>query len=130
MNKIATAAIVSLALLGSATVHAAGVDEGKSRSQVVAELQAAKDAGQISRGNLDYPPAFVQTSELSRSQVVAERDAAEAAGQISHGNLDYPPVMTAGAEASRSQVIAERDAAEAAGLISRGNLDYPPQSQS
>lgn len=130
MKKIATAAIVSLALLGSAAVHAAGVDEGKTRAQVVAELQAAKDAGQLSRGNLDYPPAFSQTSELSRAQVVAERDAAEAAGQISRGNLDYPPVTTAGVEKTRSQVIAERNAAEAAGLISRGNLDYPPQSNS
>ena len=91
MNKIITAAVLSLSIFGTSAVHAAPAEQGKTRAEVVAELAAAKAAGQVGRGELDYPPAFENTSSRSREDVVAERDAAERAGLISRGELDYPP---------------------------------------
>ena len=58
MNKTLTATVLALSLLGASAVQAAHAEQGKTRAEVVAELAAANAAGQIGRGEMDYPPAF------------------------------------------------------------------------
>ncbi|CPQ82317.1 Uncharacterised protein [Bordetella pertussis] len=52
-HALATALMVSVTLAGMSAAHA----DGKTREQVRAELAAAKAAGEVTFGELDYPPA-------------------------------------------------------------------------
>ena len=53
VKALATALMVTAALAGMSAAHA----DGKTREQVQQELQAAKAAGTVTFGELDYPPA-------------------------------------------------------------------------
>lgn len=100
---------------------------GKTRAQVRAELAAARAAGQIPSGDLDYPPPAPAASHKTRAQVRAELARARAAGEMSSGDLDYPPERPPATRKTRAQVRAELEAAKAAGEVSFGDLDYPPE---
>jgi len=109
MKALTSALLVSMSLL-SAGAYAASpniepnnvpfqgvygqVDtNAPSRAQVAAELAQAKAAGQVSFGDLDYPPAqATAVTGKTREQVRAELAAAKANGQYTFGELDYPPV--------------------------------------
>lgn len=52
MKALATALMVTATLVGMSAAHA----DGKTREQVQQELQAARAAGQVTFGELDYPP--------------------------------------------------------------------------
>ncbi|MGE8671367.1 MAG: DUF4148 domain-containing protein [Achromobacter mucicolens] len=90
MKILATTLFVSLALAGAAA-HAAGVEHSKFCSQVAAELQEAKVSGQYTFGELDYPAALPQTSDLTEQDVRAQLQQAKANCEYSFGELDYPP---------------------------------------
>ncbi|MFW8188672.1 DUF4148 domain-containing protein, partial [Klebsiella pneumoniae] len=64
-----------------------------TREQVQQELQSAKAAGQVTSGELDYPPraAATQTVGKTREQVREELAQAKARGEYTFGELDYPP---------------------------------------
>ncbi|CAP44153.1 DUF4148 domain-containing protein [Bordetella petrii] len=61
-----------------------------TRAQVVAELQAAKAAGQVTFGELEQPAAPVASSTLTRAQVRAEAAAARQNGAYAFGGQGYP----------------------------------------
>lgn len=98
--------IVSAAFVASAA-QAADTSPTKTRAQVVAELQQARELGLLSRGELDYPPAHASTDHKSRDEVLAELAEAKATGQLSTGELDYPPVATSESNKTRAQVVQE-----------------------
>ena len=111
MKALATALMVTATLVGMSAAHA----DGKTREQVQQELQAARAAGQVTFGELDYPPATAQQTSLSRDQVQQELQAAKAAGQVTSAELDYPPkaAVSQSAGKTREQVrqeLAERQA--------------------
>ncbi|KNE28426.1 DUF4148 domain-containing protein [Achromobacter spanius] len=127
MKALASALMVTATLVGMSAAHA----DGKTREQVQQELQAAKAAGQVTFGELDYPPATVQQTSLTRAQVQQELQAAKIAGQVTSAELDYPPktaVSQAGGK-TREQVRQELAEAKASGEYTFGELDYPPQGK-
>lgn len=127
MKALASALMVTATLVGMSAAHA----DGKTREQVQQELQAAKAAGQVTFGELDYPPATVQQTSLTRAQVRQELQAAKIAGQVTSAELDYPPkaaVSQAGGK-TREQVRQELAEAKASGEYTFGELDYPPQGK-
>jgi len=123
MKTLASLLLISATVAGTAAQAQDVQANALTREQVVAELQAARAAGELSVGEIDYPPAIAPAESLTRAQVVAELDAARAAGQISVGELDYPPAVSQTSSVSREQVVAELRAARAAGQISVGELD-------
>lgn len=127
MKALATALMVTATLVGMSAAHA----DGKTREQVQQELQAAKAAGQVTFGELDYPPAAVERTSLSREQVQQELQSAKAAGQVTSAELDYPPKASVSQTAgkSREQVRQELAEAKARGEYTFGELDYPPQGR-
>ncbi|CAB3886156.1 DUF4148 domain-containing protein [Achromobacter pulmonis] len=127
MKALATALMVTATLAGMSAAHA----DGKTREQVRQELQAAKAAGQVTFGELDYPPAIAPQTSLTRAQVRQELQAAQAAGQVTSGELDYPPPAAAprAAGKTREQVREELARAKANGEYTFGELDYPPQTR-
>ena len=58
------------------------------------QLAQAKNAGEVTFGNMDYPPVAhaASTTSLSRSQVQTELAQAKAEGLVTFGNMDYPPM--------------------------------------
>jgi len=76
-------------------------------------------------GELDYPPAITQTSQLTRAQVVAELQQARAAGQITFGENDEPVTQVADSNLTRAQVHAEAVQANAHGPVAFGGEGYP-----
>ena len=117
MKTIASLLLISASLAGPAAFAQANETHTLTRAQVVAELHAARAAGQLSVGESDYPPAIQHTSSLTRAQVIAELQAAQAAGQLSVGESDYPPVRNETSSVTRAQVVAELQAAKAAGQL-------------
>ena len=117
MKTIASLALISAALVGSAAYAQDVQTQPVTRAQVIAELQAARDAGQLSVAETDYPPAIAQHNFESRAQVVSELQAARAAGQLSYTETDYPPVHAVASSKTRDQVIAELHAAKASGNL-------------
>nr|WP_283162332.1 DUF4148 domain-containing protein [Bordetella genomosp. 7] len=102
----------------------------KTRAQVRDELAAAKRAGEVSFGELDYPPPVAPAgSHKTRSEVRAELAQARASGELSFGELDYPPEPPVAAGKTRAQVRAELAAAKEAGEVGFGELDYPPDGR-
>ncbi|OZI55420.1 DUF4148 domain-containing protein [Bordetella genomosp. 5] len=113
-NKLAAATLAVMALAGLSAAHA----EGKSREQVQTELRDAKAAGQVTSGELDYPPAAASVTQDAR--------AAGTTG-VSTGDRTAPAAApaTRGGK-TRDEVRAELQQAKAAGKVTFGELDYPP----
>jgi len=105
MKTVATTLIISAAMFAGAAQ--AEQTTTVTRAQVVAELQQARESGQLTSGELNYPPAIVSSESKSRDQVLAELAAARAAGELSQGELDYPPVAAAESTKTRAQVVNE-----------------------
>lgn len=127
MKALATALMVTATLVGMSAAHA----DGKTREQVQQELQAAKAAGQVTFGELDYPPANATQTSMTRDQVQQELQSAKAAGQVTTAELDYPPraaVSQTGGK-TREQVRQELAEAKARGEYTFGELDYPPKGK-
>ena len=121
MKALATALMVTATLAGMSAAHA----DGKTREQVQQELQAAKAAGQVTFGELDYPPAATASTGMSREQVGAELQSAKIAGQVTSAELDYPPRSAAPKPPARraSRSAPSWQARRAASEF--GELDYP-----
>jgi hypothetical protein len=63
----------------------------KTSSQVYRELLRAKEAGYVTFGELDYPPASpAPASRLTRTEVRAELARATQLGINTFGELEYP----------------------------------------
>ena len=126
MKTLTTTLLLSLALVG-AGAQAAGLEQAKTRDQVVTELQQAKANGQYTFGELDYPPAQPQAASLSSDEVRAQLQQAKISGEYTFGELQYPPVIATQASAkSRAQVQQELAQAKASGQYTFGELEYPP----
>ena len=126
MKTLASLLLISATFAGATAYAQDSQAESLTRAQVVAELQAAKAAGLVSFGDLDYPPALTHNSSASRSQVVAELRAAKVAGQVTYGDLDYPPVnAVADSTLTREQVHAEVVAIHKNGPVAFGGEGYP-----
>ncbi|OZI73687.1 MULTISPECIES: DUF4148 domain-containing protein [Bordetella] len=61
-----------------------------TRAQVVAELQAARAAGQVTFGETEQAATPVASSTLTRAQVQAEAAEARAHGAYAFGGEGYP----------------------------------------
>lgn len=61
-----------------------------TRAQIVAELQAAKAAGQVFHGDIEEPALPAADRSLTRQQVHAEAVAARENGTLAFGGLGYP----------------------------------------
>ncbi|MBO1110375.1 DUF4148 domain-containing protein [Bordetella petrii] len=61
-----------------------------TRAQVVAELQAAKAAGQVTFGETEEPAIQAAASTVTREQVRAEAEAAREHGPVAFGGEGYP----------------------------------------
>lgn len=105
MKTLVTALMISATAFAGAAQ--AADDSSLTREQVVAEMQAARSAGLISTGELDYPPRVSSASDKSRSEVKAELAAAIEAGQISIGEQVYPSVAGTASSKTRAEVKAE-----------------------
>lgn len=118
MKTLVGGLMLSLSLVaGAAQANSADPFEGKTRAQVLAELQDARALGLLSNGELDYPPVFPGSgNSKSRQTVLAELAEAREAGKLSVGELDYPPVSPVRSSKTREQVRAELAAYVAAGL--------------
>ena len=127
MKKLTTTLIVSTALMGAASVHAAGLDQSSAQPQRVAQVNTGAQPGTDSKGNLDYQPGGSGSPNLqTREEVVQDRDATKASGDMQQkGELTKPNQREQSTSNTREGVEAERDAAKAAGQTSKGNLDYP-----
>ncbi|MCY1453824.1 hypothetical protein D9M71_708420 [compost metagenome] len=123
MKALATALMVTATLAGMSAAHA----DGKTREQVQQELQAARAAGQVSFGELDYPPALNTESTVTRAQVQQELAAARANGELVSGEEGYAAtIFAASGDKTRAQVQQELAAARAQGLTESAELAYPP----
>ena len=57
------------------------------------QLAQAKNAGEVTFGNMDYPPvAQAAATSLTRAQVQTELAQAKTEGLVTFGNMDYPPM--------------------------------------
>ena len=99
MKTLVSAVMLSMTMIGAAY---AGEPSGEldyppaitqtsslTRAQVVAELQAAKAAGQVTFGELEEPVAHAAGLAPSRAAVRAEAQAARDSGADAFGELDY-----------------------------------------
>ena len=66
----------------------------KTASQVREELAAARAAGMVTSGELDYPPDVPASTGKTGEQVQAEMREARVRGEMKSGELDYPPVAS------------------------------------
>ncbi|WP_410366743.1 DUF4148 domain-containing protein [Achromobacter mucicolens] len=125
MNRLTLALISSALSIGIAST---GLAQPKTGEQVQQELQQARTAGQVTYGELAYPPSLPSTPAKTRSDVAEELRAAQADGQVTYAELDYPPAPSAASSRrmTREEVRAELDDAKADGQTSFAELDYPP----
>ncbi|MEI2418173.1 hypothetical protein V8Z80_18495 [Orrella sp. JC864] len=144
MKKLTPIVIVSSALLGAASVHAAGLDRPAGGGQLLAQAGTTTvpdtaspvtpgtgpQEGTQSRGNLDYQPGGTGSPNMNtREEVTQDRDAARATGDMQQkGELTQLNQREQTTSQTREEVSAERDAAQATGQTSRGNLDYPKKT--
>jgi len=104
MNRL-TLLILAISVAAAAPAVQA---EPKTREQVRLELEQAKNAGQVTFGELDYPPAIASSQAGKTSaQVADELQRAKAAGLVTYGELDYPPSRPATASKTRAEVRAD-----------------------
>ncbi|CAM4267172.1 DUF4148 domain-containing protein [Bordetella muralis] len=101
MKTIASVLLISASLAGTAAYAAEPSGEldypptitqtsQLTRAQVVAELQQARAAGQITFGDIDEPVTQAAASTLTRAQVHAEAVQANAQGSAAFGGEGYP----------------------------------------
>jgi len=99
MKTLVSAAMISMTMMGAAYAaepsgeldYPPAVEQTSAltRAQVVAELQAARAAGQVTFGETEQAAAPVASSTLTRAQVQAEAAEARAHGAYAFGELDY-----------------------------------------
>ncbi|MFZ6644893.1 DUF4148 domain-containing protein [Undibacterium sp. TJN25] len=101
---------------------------GKTRQQVINELNDARAQGLLNFSDADYPVLPAATSTLTRAQVVAGIQEARKDGTLfSDYDYDYPraqPVV-ASAEKTRAEVKAGITMARADGTLFAPDWDYP-----
>lgn len=81
--------------------------QGKTRAQVVAELQQAQSQGLVAAGDANYPPSRPFVSTKTRAQVLNELQQARAQGLVKPGDANYPETPAFHSVKSRAQVEAE-----------------------
>ena len=134
--NIQTLIVTALFAASGPLAHAADFDPpmsaqaqagvGKTRAEVKAETLRALKAGEISTGDVGYPPAFPSGNSRSRADVKAETRQALAAGDITFGDATYPKFATAaGAGPTRAEVKGELMRAIAARELHFSDTAYP-----
>ncbi|KAA0892647.1 DUF4148 domain-containing protein [Pusillimonas sp. ANT_WB101] len=106
LRSIALASILVTASVGianAANTHASSL----SRAQVVAELQAAQQSGEILGDEVSVYPMIPDGPDKSRAQVVATLAAAQEAGHVLGDEASVYPMRTHGSAKSRTQVVNE-----------------------
>jgi Domain of unknown function (DUF4148) len=117
--------LIALALLSAGAAMA----DGLSREQVVAELQRARNSGELAQLNSENPEAFGRSLSASgparsREAVLAELQAARASGELERARVEsYVPAVASSSTKSRAEVVAELDAARAAGEVNPAHLN-------
>jgi hypothetical protein len=117
--------VIALALLSAGAAMA----DGLSREQVVAELQRARNAGELVAWNSENPEAFGRSlvasgSALSREAVRAELQTARASGEQARIDIEsYSPSIAVGSTTSRAEVVAELARARASGEVNPAHLN-------
>jgi hypothetical protein len=103
MKTIVSAVVLSLTVMSSAYAgsrapsgeldYPPAVEQTSTltRAQVLADLQAAKDAGQVTFGELELPKTPVASTTLTREQVKAAAEQASSNGAVSFGDQDNQP---------------------------------------
>jgi hypothetical protein len=133
MNTRSIIAAAALTIVAGAGFAAGAGDQpagqtGKTRAEVVAELQRARAAGEIL--NPDYAAAQTPTVQtgpgaLTRAEVRADLERARRAGEVLDPDYDYAMQHPAPAQPSgltRAEVVGEYKRAVAAGEVL--NPDY------
>ncbi|CAM4185651.1 DUF4148 domain-containing protein [Bordetella tumbae] len=101
MKTLASVLLISASLAGTAAYAAEPSGEldypptitqtsQLTRAQVVAELQQARAAGQVTFGDIDEPVTQVAASTVTRAQVHAEAVQANAHGPVAFDGEGYP----------------------------------------
>ncbi|OZI45224.1 DUF4148 domain-containing protein [Bordetella genomosp. 4] len=101
MKTIASVLLISASLAGTAAYAAEPSGEldypptitqtsQLTRAQVIAELQQARAAGQVTFGDIDEPVTQVAASTVTRAQVHAEAVQANAHGPVAFDGEGYP----------------------------------------
>ena len=108
MKTAVSAVLISLSLAAAGAAQAASPANDTAsltRAQVVAQLNNARAAGQISEHEADPYPVAVASTDASRSAVVAQLAMARATGQLNQSESDpYPQVASSG-NVPRAQVL-------------------------
>lgn len=104
MNRL-TLLILAVSVAAAAPAVQA---EPKTREQVRLELEQAKNAGLVTYGEQDYPPAIAPVRPgKTRAQVADELQRAKAAGLVTYGEQDYPPPQPSATSRTRAEVRAD-----------------------
>lgn len=101
MKTLASVLLISASLAGTAAYAAEPSGEldypptvtqtsQLTRAQVIAELQQARAAGQVTFGDIDEPVTQVAASTVTRAQVHAEAVQANAHGPVAFDGEGYP----------------------------------------
>lgn len=94
---------------------------GRSRAEVLAELEAARLDGSLAKMNREssYAPEFDRPSTRDRAAVLAELEAARRSGLLAKMNREssYAPEFDRPATRDRAEVLAELEAARADGSL-------------
>jgi len=101
MKTLASVLLISASLAGTAAYAAEPSGEldypptitqtsQLTRAQVIAELQQARAAGQVTFGDIDEPAPQVAASTVTRAQVHAEAVQANAHGPVAFDGEGYP----------------------------------------
>ncbi|GGC68511.1 DUF4148 domain-containing protein [Undibacterium terreum] len=112
----------------SQDVQTGNSGEGKTRQQVVNELNQARAQGLLNFSDADYPVIPAAQSTLSRAQVVAGIQEARKDGSLfADTDYDYPHVAAtpSGAGKTRAEVKAGIAMARADGTLFAPDWDYP-----
>ena len=110
MKTAVSAVLISLSLAAAGAAQAASPANGTAsltRAQVVAQLNNARAAGQISEHEADPYPAAVPVSTKSRSEVLTELALARANGQLNQLEADPYPQVPVTSHKTRGQVLAQ-----------------------
>lgn len=109
--KTAIRSIVLASILATGSVGIANAanthDSSLSRAQVVTELQAAQQSGEILGDEVSVYPMVTDGPDKTRAQVVATLTAAQEAGHVLGDEASVYPMRTHGSDKSRAQVLEE-----------------------
>ncbi|HEX2009361.1 MAG TPA: DUF4148 domain-containing protein [Roseateles sp.] len=118
--------VIALSLIAAGAAMA----DGLSRQQVVAELQRARSAGELTQWQSENPEAFGRAtvaggSQTSRAAVLADLKQARANGELERVDSEsYGPSVAFTSTKSRSEVLAELQRARANGELQLRNGDH------